>query len=236
MTSIIIDNTNHTVSLDGVTHAIDMSDFPVEISTVAYNAASRSGVITYKDSAREVEYIGVTRFFAFGKFINRWKAVNNPITLTLAELKKEKLDYLNNSCTDDIGSGFYSNALGASRVYFSSRIDQQNLVAASVMASQVGIYSYKFWSFVMPSHPASPSSEWTDEENTAFNIAMGSSMTYTSHNNSQILTLLSDFNILNQACRDQLEIKNAAVNAATTKGQIDAIIWVGISAFKALDF
>lgn len=236
MTKILIDNIHQTIGIDGVIHAIDMSDFPIEISTVAYNTHSRSGVITYKDSAREVEYIGVTRFFAFGKFINRWKAVNDPITLTLAELKKEKLDYLNNSCTDDISSGFYSNALGASRVYFSSLIDQQNLVSASVIASQGGIYSYKFWSFVMPLHPATPSSEWTNEENTAFNIAMGSSFTYTPHNNSQILTLLSDFNILNQACRDQLGIKNTAVNAATTKGQIDAIVWVGISAFKALDF
>lgn len=109
MTDINIDNVNQTISINGVVHAIDMSDFPGEISTVIYNTASRAGVIAYKDSAREFTHIGATRFFTFGKFINRWKAVDSPVVLTPEEIKAAAIDQINSTREQVLAGGLTWN-------------------------------------------------------------------------------------------------------------------------------
>lgn len=95
MNNIIIDNIAKTLSIDGVIHSIDMTDFPQEISTVKYNAAYRSGLVSYIDASKEPIHIGATKFFSFGKFINRWKAINEPTVLSPAEIKSATIDQIN---------------------------------------------------------------------------------------------------------------------------------------------
>lgn len=95
MSEIVINNVNQTITINGVVHPVDMTDFPSEISAVRYNTASRTGVITYQDASRQPEHIGAVRFFTFGKFINRWKAVDSPVVLTPAEIKAAAIDQIN---------------------------------------------------------------------------------------------------------------------------------------------
>lgn len=109
MASINIDNIAKTVTIDGVSHVIDMSDFPQEISTVQYNTASRSGLISYSDTSREFTHIGATKFFSFGKYINRWKALNDPVVLSPAEIKAATIDQINAAREQTLAGGLNWN-------------------------------------------------------------------------------------------------------------------------------
>lgn len=109
MADIVINNIAKTVAIDGISHVIDMSDFPAEISTVTYNTASRSGLIAYIDLSKEFTSIGATRFFSFGKFINRWKAIDSPVVLTPEEIKAAAIDQINSTREQVLAGGLTWN-------------------------------------------------------------------------------------------------------------------------------
>jgi len=95
MAQIRIDNIAKKIEIDGVSHSVAMGDFPIDIALVKFNMATRTGSIYYQNAPNQPVAIGASRFMAFGKFVNRWHAMQSPVVLSPDEIKSAAIDQIN---------------------------------------------------------------------------------------------------------------------------------------------
>lgn len=123
----------------------------------------------------------------------------------LDTLRQRKLANLRTGCAATIIGGFTSSALGAPHRYPSTANDQMNLmgsVTASLLAGEDASWRTPFWC-------ADEAGEWLFREHTATEI--------------QAVGLAGKDHIL--LCQHRLDILSAALNAAASVAEIDAISW-----------
>lgn len=113
----------------------------------------------------------------------------------LGALRAYAIEAMTQACSAEIISGFSSSATGTSFHYPSLDTDQVNM-------GQVAIAGGKLW--VMDG-----SESWSLLDHTATEGA----------------TVMGDFVSFRNSAQDNLVTKIASINAATTKEEIDAIVW-----------
>lgn len=120
---------------------------------------------------------------------------------TLTELKEQKINMVNTNCKKEIVSGFTSSALGTEHVYQSEEVDQLNLIGA-VMAN---VDDY----FKCGVKDANGDVTWT----------------YELHTVAQLQQVLQDGKSIKLALLQKAGTLKEQVRAATTKADVDAIVW-----------
>lgn len=107
MANVLINKLTGIIEIDGVSHAVDLSDLDTDIEQVTFKTDTRTGTIVYSNG--EVSQIGMTRYFAFGKFVNRWKALQAPIVISDEEQKLIMIDQINSQRESTLAEGLLWN-------------------------------------------------------------------------------------------------------------------------------
>lgn len=125
----------------------------------------------------------------------------SPPSIPISQLAQSKRMFLRDSCSDEITrSSFQSSALGAVHNYDCRLVDQLNLKVR-----------YDISSFTTQPEPL-----WASD---------GTRYEWKDHTADEIMDVMVDMNLHIKQAQVKLSSKLAAVDAATTAAQLDAIVW-----------
>lgn len=198
MAQITIIPSDGRVYVDGVAHEIDLSDMDANIHAIQFDQGSGSGHIEYVGNALPNKPLGKTAFRIFEKYVNRWKAAEAPPERTLADAKADKRQQINGTRDTLEQSGF--PYLG--KIIDSNSVSVQRLTIV-VQSAQAAI-----------AVGAPFSVDWTCQDNSVLTMDAAAVM-------GMPPALAMFANGLHQHARD----KKALIEAATTIGDVDAIVW-----------
>lgn len=122
MANLFLDRATATMTVDGVSQIIDVSDLSPDIVSIQYNTVSRIGNVVHVSGDRA---IGGIQYTPYHKYYMRWNALQNPIVMTPEEIKQVAVSEINAVRENSLAAGFTWN----SKLWHTDTIFQAQITA-----------------------------------------------------------------------------------------------------------